>query len=127
MRVQNLIQIFLPTVFVAIVIMILSVAQIGDILDDEKGFGDKLGHFTAYFVLTIVFTIASLKANLLEEPYVYWICALIAGFYGAMLEGIQYLLPHRFANLYDLITNFIAAISGAYFTRIYLGKIRLPQ
>lgn len=121
----NLGTIFFPTFIIALVILVLSVSEIGDVLNKERGFGDKMGHFSAYFVLSVVFTTACLKLNLFEERTLYIYCSFVIGLYGAVLELVQHFLPHRHGDIYDLITNSIAALCGAFFVRIYLGRIRI--
>lgn len=68
---------------------------------------DKLGHFTAYLILS------ALTVSFATGPQTIWIAILVWCGVGTGLEGLQYFLPHRWPSYYDLAANFGGVLVGA--------------
>ncbi len=67
---------------------------------------DKIGHFSAYLVLS------ALTVSFATGPNAIWIAALLWLGIGTGLEGLQYFLPHRWPSYYDLAANFGGVLVG---------------
>ncbi len=52
-----------------------------------------------------------------------WIVWLLATGYGAAIEGLQWLVPYRMAEVGDLLTNALGALVGLAITRAW-AKVR---
>lgn len=87
----------------AVVILVLSVVP---------GFGGGINsgigaHGTAYFVFSftvgLYFRAGTLKSPLLKG-------AVLAGFYGLIIEIVQFCIPYRLFELQDILINFCAAL-----------------
>lgn len=64
-----------------------------------RGF-DKIEHFAAYFLLSLL-TYKTIKSARLAF--------FLAGTYGLLMEAIQFTLPYRYFSLGDIAINYIAA------------------
>ena len=83
--------------------------------DPTKGidinFSDKIGHFVAYAILVTTLLWGAYKNQELTRTNIGKI-VLFSVFYGALLEGIQYYLPHRYFEVLDLIANTLGSFLG---------------
>ena len=48
-----------------------------------------------------------------------WVVWVLATGYGAVIEGLQWLLPYRLAEAADLLTNALGALTGLAITRAW--------
>lgn len=48
-----------------------------------------------------------------------WVVWLLATGYGAVIEGLQWLLPYRLAEVADLLMNALGALAGLLITRAW--------
>ncbi|MEQ9519916.1 MAG: VanZ family protein [Parvibaculum sp.] len=99
-----------------IALLILTSAVIGLSLWPDNWMGhlagvptdfDKIGHFSAYLVLS------ALTVSFATGPHAIWIAILVWLGVGTGLEGLQYFLPHRWPSYYDLAANFGGVFVGA--------------
>ncbi len=67
---------------------------------------DKVGHFLAYSALGG----AAYLAVIARKPI--WRAPLLLAFYGVCLEGVQYFIDARSADLWDAVVNSIGAATG---------------
>nr|WP_262897791.1 VanZ family protein [Gelidibacter pelagius] len=85
-------------------------------------YDDKIHHFGAYFVLTILianyFNTLNLKRGLLYA-------LIIASTYGVLMEVLQnYLTKERMFDVFDMIANAFGAIIAVLFM-IFIRKLKL--
>ncbi|MEL7028583.1 MAG: VanZ family protein [Pseudomonadota bacterium] len=83
---------------------------------------DKLGHFIAYAVLGIL---GVLSFPELKRPVFFLAAGLTV--YGIGLEGVQSLLPHRYAGVLDAIANAAGAAAGAGAAWAMVGRKELGR
>ncbi|MBA6152245.1 VanZ family protein [Gelidibacter maritimus] len=106
----------------AIVLLVLSLVSIGGFETLGSTHDDKLHHFGAYFVLTILianfFKTLNLKRGLLYA-------LIIASAYGVIMEILQnYLTQERMFDVFDMIANAFGAII-AVLVVIFYRKLKL--
>jgi VanZ family protein len=68
---------------------------------------DKAAHFTAYLLLAIL-----VKRVHLEFSYL--ICVVTCTSYSFAIECIQYFIPNRMFDIFDILANLLGAILGAF-------------
>ena len=78
---------------------------------------DKIGHFSAYFTLAMLFSLIS------SQPRNQLIFIIIACGGGISLEIIQGHLPNRETSVLDALTNTAGLILGTVFTHCYYSKL----
>lgn len=87
------------------------------------GLNDKLEHLIAYFILSILFSLALFvqeKNQFLKKNWnVYSVIILTS--YGIFDEVHQYFIPGRFFDWLDLFSNFVGIILGVYIIRKYFA------
>ena len=106
----------------AVVLLVLSIATIGGFETLGSSFDDKINHFGAYFLLTLLifnyFNTLNQKKGLL---YAF----IIASTYGVLMEVFQkYLTNARMFDVYDMIANAFGAIIAVLFVITY-RKLKL--
>jgi VanZ family protein len=91
-----------------------------DSLPDIGG-GDKIKHFAAYMVLTILLTLTLMvqERSRFLKKYVYIIATAIAVVYGIFDELHQALIPGRSCEFMDWVADFGGAVTGALIIYIY--------
>ncbi len=103
------------TVFLAVMIMVLSILP---------GFGGGINsgiisHGLAYFVLSgilgLYFRAAGVRKPLLKGT-------LVAGVFGALIEGIQFFIPYRQFDVFDIAVNFAAAALAAIPNAVFIRR-----
>ncbi len=72
----------------------------------DAAHADKVGHFLAYFVLGG----AAYIAGVARRPV--WLAPALLALYGAGLEGVQYFLANRTADIVDAAVNGFGAALG---------------
>ena len=82
---------------------------------------DKIAHFGAYFLTSLLFYYAF--RTRLEKTDIY--AVFFAFCYGALLELVQLVVPHRVASLSDLIANFSGVIFFFLLYRFLRGSYDL--
>ncbi len=106
----------------AVVLLVLSLITIGNVKTLGSSFDDKINHFGAYFILTLLLFNYYNKLES-KNPLLY---ALITAFsYGFIVELLQnFLTTNRMFDGYDLIANFFGAIFAVIFM-IFYRKLKL--
>ncbi len=79
---------------------------IATLLLGDATHADKIGHFLAYFVLGG----AAFFAAIARQPL--WAAPALLALYGAGLEGVQYFLAGRTADVADATVNGLGAALG---------------
>ena len=95
---------------------------LGSVPSFGTSFDDKIGHFGAYFIFTLlIFNYCnSLK---IKSPLLY--AFIIASSYGFLMELLQKLLTTgREYDLYDALANALGAIIAVLFVNLY-RKLKL--
>jgi len=85
---------------------------------DIRG-SDKIAHFTAYLVLTILFWLArygTYRPSLRGKRM--YIILLLMVCYGAVDEISQQLVPHRFADWLDWLANSAGVVTGLFIVMV---------
>ena len=90
-------------------VVVLSVAQRGPDLPEG---GDKLAHLGAYLLMALLGM--PLTTSLRSSAGMFLAIAAI----GALLEGVQAIVPTRTASGWDLVANLMGAVVG---TLVWLG------
>ena len=80
----------------------------------ENPFGTAINHFVYYFCITLLGLYLYLR-NVNFKKLVY---SLI--FLAATLELLQFIVPNRTFQLYDLIANFLGVLIAYFLVKIYL-------
>jgi VanZ family protein len=94
---------------------VLSLAP-GEALPDT-GVSDKLEHFAAYGVLSLMGMYAYP-----DKSRLWWVITGLV-LYGISLETLQILVPSRFFSIGDIIANTLGVLSG-YGLIFLMGKLR---
>jgi VanZ family protein len=87
----------------------------------DVGGGDKIKHFGAYMVLTILLTLTIMvqdKSRFLKK-HVYAVSIAIAVIYGILDELHQALIPGRSCEFMDWVADFGGAVTGALIIYFY--------
>ncbi len=86
--------------------------------------GDKIDHFFAFFVLSILLSLSlhfqNKYPNLRKRIYFYTFVITIS--YGIFDELHQLFIPGRFFDLLDLLADFIGTITGIYLVKLLFHK-----
>ncbi len=109
-------------VLYAIVLLILSLASLNGVPSLGTSFDDKIGHFGAYFIFTLlIFNYCnSMK---IKKALLY--AFIIAASYGFLMELLQKLLTEsREYDLYDALANAFGAVLAVVFVTVY-RKLKL--
>ncbi len=80
--------------------------MIATLLLGDAAHADKVGHFMAYSALGA----AAYFAAIARRPF--WAAPALLALYGAGLEGVQYFLAGRTADIVDAAVNGVGAASG---------------
>ena len=109
-------------VLYAIVLLVLSLASLRGIPSLGTSFDDKIGHFGAYFIFTLlIFN----YCNALKIRRALLCAFVIASFYGFLMEFLQKLLTTgREFDLYDALANAFGAVIAVLFIIVY-KKLKL--
>ena len=85
----------------------------------ENPFGASFNHFATYlYVSTLGFFLYSKSDKFIKLVYIMFILSII-------LELLQFIIPIRALQLYDLIANFLGVLVAYFLVKIYLLFIRL--
>lgn len=103
---------FVPAIFVALGIFLLSTFLTIPVQVEGVGYLDKIEHCFAYFVLIVSFMIAFKKAELLTIRRSKYLL-IAAAIYGLGLELVQYsFFPHRYFEWIDAAANVLGVLLG---------------
>lgn len=94
--------------------------MIAEFLFGDAGQGDKIGHFMAYGALGGAARFAFRGRGL------FWSTPALLAAYGAGLEGAQYFIDVRSADLIDAAANSLGAVTG-YSTAAILQRSFRPR
>ncbi len=85
---------------------------------------DKLYHFIEYSILSVLLSIALVKAPPKGFPtkWIWITAALISILYGASDEFHQMYVPGRFATIADWVADVVGAIAGVVGVYLYYKK-----
>ena len=84
----------------------------------ENPFGASFNHFATYlYVSTLGFFLYSKSDKFIKLVYIMFILSII-------LELLQFIIPIRALQLYDLIANFLGVLVAYFLVKIYLHFIR---
>ncbi|HSW54299.1 MAG TPA: VanZ family protein [Ignavibacteriaceae bacterium] len=90
------------------------------------GFGDKVNHFLAYFVLAVLIYLALIyqrKSKFLFEKAA--IVTIVIGlFYGAVDELHQLLVPGRYAEIMDWVADALGTFAGVLIVYFLINRLR---
>ena len=90
------------------------------------GFGDKVNHFLAYFVLAVLIYLALIyqrKSKFLFEKAA--IVTIVIGlFYGAVDELHQMLVPGRYAEIMDWVADALGTFAGVLIVYFLINRLR---
>jgi VanZ family protein len=81
--------------------------------------GDKVTHFLAYFFTALLFSVTF--RSRFKHPDVS--AVLFAFGYGAVIEFVQCVMPHRICSFKDLVANFSGVLFFFIFYRLLWGRI----
>ena len=90
------------------------------------GFGDKVNHFLAYFVLAVLIYLALIyqrKSKFLFEKAA--IATIVIGlFYGAVDELHQLYVPGRYAEIMDWVADALGTLAGVAVISFLIKKLK---
>jgi VanZ family protein len=87
---------------------------------------DKLLHFLAYALLSVLFFRAFETGPFREDTDTVMILAMVsAALYGISDEIHQYYVPSRDADLMDILANILGSIYGAFFYHLFVVRYRI--
>lgn len=109
-------------VLYAIVLLVLSLASLKGVPSLGTSFDDKIGHFGAYFIFTLlIFN----YCNSLKIKRALFYAFVIAAAYGFLMELLQkFLTSGREYDLFDALANAFGAVLAVLFVAIY-RKLKL--
>ena len=81
----------------------------------ENPFGTSINHFIAYFFVTSLGLWLYLKSENFQRLF----CGLFL--LSIILEVLQFMVPNRAFQLYDLIGNFVGVLVAYFLVKIYLS------
>ncbi|MEO8773303.1 MAG: VanZ family protein [Gelidibacter sp.] len=109
-------------VLYAVMLLFLSLMSIGRVPSLGTSFDDKIGHFGAYFLFTLLI-FNYLSALKIKRALFY--AFIISSTYGFIMELLQKLLTKgREFDLYDALANAFGAIIAVLFIILY-RKLKL--
>ena len=113
---------YLPAIFCAIAIFILSVVNIGVQLPDVGVSPDKIGHLLAYGVLAWLFFSGLEKDGQFSKSSGNW-TTIGVSLYGMFLEFVQWaFFPLRYFEVWDMVANITGACLSLIFFRSFINK-----
>ncbi len=80
----------------------------------ENPFGTSINHFISYFFVSFLGLWLYLKSENFQRLFY----GLL--FLSVTLEVLQFVIPHRSFQLYDLIGNFVGVLVAYFLVKIYL-------
>ena len=80
----------------------------------KNPFGTSINHFTAFFYISILGLCLYLRSENLKKLFY----GLI--FLSVILELLQFIVPNRAFELYDLMGNFVGVLVAYFLVKIYL-------
>jgi VanZ family protein len=80
---------------------------------------DKVAHFIAYFFTALLFSVAFRTRFRPADIY----AVLFSFGYGAIIELVQCVMPHRVGSFQDLVANFSGVLFFFILYRLLWGKI----
>ena len=80
----------------------------------DNSFGTTINHFIYYFYLTLLGLYVYLRNDNFKKIFYFLF------FLSIMLEMLQYIVPNRAFQLYDLIANIAGVLVGYFLVKIYL-------
>lgn len=115
--------IFFISIISLIIISLYPGSIIGYLLYNDFGqqpkliknpFGTSINHFLSYFYVTCIGLYAYSESNHLQK--------LIYGlfFLSIALEALQYIVPNRAFEIYDLAGNFLGVLVACFLVKTYL-------
>jgi VanZ family protein len=111
-------KLFIPLLFVGwmVFLTVFSLLPKGGVALGEKW--DKIAHFAAYFITALLFYRSFLTRFKRADIY----AVLFAFCYGAILELVQCIIPHRVGSFKDLAANFFGVLFFFVLYRILWGR-----
>jgi VanZ family protein len=112
---------YLPAFIWAIIILYLSATAVPKLKIDFLLFDpDKVNHFAAYGLLSVLMGWGIWKTEKVLKLKVLLIILIISSTYGVLMEIMQYLFfPNRYFDYGDMIANILGSIIGIFIIRIY--------
>ncbi|GGH44442.1 hypothetical protein GCM10011364_17250 [Mangrovimonas yunxiaonensis] len=105
------------TVFLTVISLVS--LDLGNIKDVTPKFSDKIFHFTAYFVLTVLWVRALFFNFSLPKKRALLMAVVVAVIFGIIIEVLQMTLTtSRSFDFWDIVSN----ISGAFLALLLLAK-----
>lgn len=114
----------LPIVLVYLIVLTIgSLGNVGGIPKLGFSFDDKIYHFSAYAVLTLLLYNFIRTTNISRKIM---ISAVVSVVYGIIIEALQSLLTDfRTPDYYDVIANTIGVLVAALFLMKFKDKLKL--
>jgi VanZ family protein len=111
-------KLFIPLLFIGwmVVLTVFSLLPQGGVALREKW--DKIAHFAAYFITALLFYRAFRTRLMRADIY----AVLFAFCYGALLELVQWVVPHRVGSFKDLAANFFGVLFFFVLYRVLWGR-----
>ena len=115
--------IFHISVLILIIISLYPGSLIGYMLYGDLGrqpelvqnpFGTAINHFICYFYVSILGLCLYVKSNHFKN------LVLILFFLSIILEILQFIVPNRAFELYDLVGNFLGVLVAYFLVKIYV-------
>jgi len=105
-----------------IVLTVLSLVSIGKLPELGSSFDDKVDHFLAYALFTVI-VFNYLKTTSIAKPIL--VVAIVSIIYGTVIEVLQHIVnPARTYDIYDILANFLGVIF-ATIGLTYINKLKL--
>lgn len=113
-------KLYFPAIIWALVILYLS-AFSGPQIEINLWFApDKVNHFAAYFMLSVLIVWKNIKNRERLSRSLFLIILTVGTSYGFLMEIMQYLFfPNRYFDHGDVIANLLGNLSGLATVQIY--------
>jgi len=108
---MSLVKYGLPPLLIALLIYQLSTTPQPEVPSSIPGL-DKLGHFGAYFLLSLFLVRTFAHCTHWVRSGWFWVTISICTGYGLSLEWVQISIPGREATMGDVIANCIGIVLG---------------
>lgn len=110
---------YLPAFIWAIIVLYLSASAVPQ-LNLNFALADKVNHFAAYALLSVLMCWGIWQTKKVFERKVLLAVLIISSTYGILMEIMQYLFfPNRYFDYGDMLANILGSILGIIIIRIY--------
>ena len=103
--------ILVVTIIYSLALITVSLAKLNNVPDIGISFGDKIFHFLAYFVLTLLWFYTFLYAFKFKKKRALFFAVILSVLFGIIIEVLQESITvSRALDVYDAVANTLGAL-----------------